>query len=142
MTEEQKWNGINRRTCIDECAFADQARKSVPRMYVFAMIPIALAFAGWHISSMDKLRERNDVAIKSIEVHMKHEQLVHKNEMDKRMAESYKNYSVDVASFIRATGEIRVMMGEIKSDLNDIKVQNAEFKTKQDLVIKKIKLTE
>lgn len=140
---EKTYPEVDRREhCKKHCPYADQAKKSVPRMYIFAMVPLAIAFAGWHISSMDKLREENHVAITSIEVHMKHEQLIHKNEMEKRMSEAYKNYSVDVASFIRATSEIRKTLNSIGKDIGEIKVQNAEFKTKQDLVIKKIRLTE
>ena len=56
--EVDPWDGKNRReSCESHCPFADQAKKSVPRMYIFAMIPFIIGFAGWHISSMDKLRE-------------------------------------------------------------------------------------
>jgi len=127
--------GPERRShCAEDCPYADQARKSLPRVYFFAswsaLIVCLIAFAGWHQSTMDKLK-----------VELSQKDKVHRGQVEERIADASRAYNQDVERFIRATGEIRDMLRVLQKDVGDIKIQNAEFKTKQDLVIEKIDLT-
>ena len=135
-----------RKDCHDNCPYAEQAKKSTPRVYFLAswsaLVICLIAFAGWHVSSMDKLREENRVAIEAVHVSLLQDQLAHKKQMDEILAATAMSYTQDVERFIRATSEIRKGMDSIGQDIGEIKVENARFNTIQEMVMKKIKLTD
>ena len=146
MVEESYLGKDRRKDCKEHCPYAAQATKSTPRVYFLAswsaLIVCMIAFMQWHNSSMDMLREENKVMIEGFSVNLLHEQLTHKKQMDEILAATALSYTQDVERFIRATTEIRKGIDVIGRDISAIKVQNAEFKAIQDMVIKKIKLTE
>lgn len=129
MNEEER-----RLHCIEGCPYADQARKSLPRVYFFsswsALIVCLIAFAGWHESSMEKLK-----------LNMTQRDMVHRRQVEDRITDANTSYTQDVERFIRATGEIRDMIREVQADIGEIKIQNAEIRTTQNIVVEKIGLT-
>jgi hypothetical protein len=124
-----------RRHCQEDCPFADQARKSLPRVYFFAswsaLIVCLIAFAGWHESSMEKLK-----------MDIGQREMVHRRQVEERIADASRAYTQDVERFIRATGEIRKMIREVQVDIGQIKVQNAEIRTTQNMLVERTGLSD
>jgi hypothetical protein len=135
MAEKKVYGGPERREyCAQHCAVAANARNSVPRWAFISslgtMVTVALIFAAWHVSSLDKLK-----------IELNGKQHEHSIQTNQRLTDAHLRYSQDVERFILAVGENRVMLSRLSDDINDIKVKIAEFKTVQNLVLKKVDLT-
>jgi len=132
----KRYSGPERRDyCKEDCPFAEQAKKSLPRIYFFAswsaLIVVGIAFAGWHESSMDKL-----------EFELIQRSQLHKTEVADRMSIATTAYTQDVERFIRATKEIRDLLQTVQIDIGLIKVANAEIRTTQSLLKERIETKE
>ena len=136
IEKRKPYTGPERREyCEQHCNVASTARNSVPRWAFISslgtMVTVALIFASWHVSSLDKLK-----------VEIAATQAKHNKETNTRLADAQLRYGEDVERFIRAVGENRSALRVLSQDIGDVKLQLTEFKTKQDLVLKKIKLAE
>lgn len=120
--------------CEQHCHVAYNARNSVPRWAFLSslstMIVVALAFGGWHISSLKKLELTLAATI-----------VAHKQQTATRIADGNDKYTQDVERFIRAVGENRVALIGLTNSVGEVKIRLGRAEAKQDLILEKVQLT-
>jgi len=142
MTKEEK------RLMCSQCAehpfVAEAARKSVPRWAFISVLStalvISLTFSGWYTSSLRTIETKVIAEVEEHRMNIDSVMASQKFHINERIAAAHEAYNHDVERFINAVRENREAIIVIKSDIQDIKVKQAEFETKQDMVLKRIGL--
>jgi len=114
-----EWDGKSERReyCAQHCQLNETAKKAVPRWAflssISAMLMLAIGFIGINETRLDEIKVNLQV----------------------RMADQQERYALDVRQFYIIAEKNREL-------LVDVKINQAEIKAKQNLVLKKIKITE
>jgi hypothetical protein len=134
MAEE--WNGPERRAyCAQHCMVKETGKRSTPwRFYVGSMsavLLIAISYVGINETRMNEIKMHFEKGIAEHEIHV-----------TERMTDAQSRYSQDVGRFIREVTQNRIMLRELGKEINTVNVRLGKAEAKQDMVLKKIKITE
>ena len=125
----EKYTGPERREyCAAHCQLNETAKKAVPRWAYLsslgAIITLAISFVGVNETRLTEIKLESQQYIKNIEINL-----------DKRMLEQQIRYAEDVRRFYEIAENNRKLLVDVKTELGNTVV-------KQDLILKKIKLSE
>ena len=132
----EKWDGSERREyCAQHCMVKETGKKSVPwRFFVGSMsavLMIAIAYVGINESRIAEMKLTFDKGMGEHQIHVA-----------QRMADAALRNNQDVERVIDAVGENQDIMRSLGKDIAQINVRLGKAETKQDLILKKIKITE
>jgi hypothetical protein len=96
-----------------------------------AVLMIAIAYVGINESRMAELRMHFEKGVAEHEIHVA-----------QRMADAQLRYSEDVQRFIQAVGENRGILRDLTKQISDLNGRMSSAEAKQDLMLKKIRITE
>ena len=137
MTE---YTGPERREyCTSHAELIDSIKRSVPRwvfiLSVGATTSIMALFMGWVSHDLDMFK--TDVTT-TLNVRLS----VREKQLEERIAISRELYSRDTERFYKSAEKNQDLLIQLQSGQNAINIRLQEFKTKQDLMLKKIKIAE
>jgi len=136
---DESWDRKTERReyCSAHCALSETARKSVPRwvfiVSVGTVTSLLVFFIGWMTQDLGKFKLEMSSTLDTSLGKME-------RQFNSQIAISRELYTRDVERFYRAAENNERLLDLIRVGQNGIKIRLQEFKTKQDLVIKRIDL--
>ena len=135
-----KYIGPERREyCTAHADLMDSIKSSVPRwvfiLSVGATTSIIALFMGWVSHDLDMFKVEVTSTLNTRLALME-------KQLEERIAISRELYSRDTERFYRSAEKNQELLLQLQNGQNTINVRLQEFKTKQDLVLKKIKIVE
>lgn len=114
--------------------FRQKQLEAVPR-WVFistlsSMLGLAVIFASWHVSSLEKLE---DMMVKEV--------LRNKQDLDKELLNVRSRYYVDRDHILQTIQEVHSDIGALTSAITIVKIRVGRTEAKQDLILEKVQLT-
>ena len=136
----ENYTGPERREyCTAHAELLDSMKRSVPRwvfiLSVGATTSVMALFMGWVSHDLDMFKI--DVTT-TLNVRLS----VLEKQLEERIAISRELYSLDTGRFYKSAEKNQDLLIQLQSGQNAINIRLQEFKTKQDLMLKKIKIAE
>ena len=132
----QKYTGPERREyCEQHCQLSELSKKAVPwRVYIASissLLMIAISYIGINEARLRTISSDYEKSIGNLTV-----------TLDKRMVDQQMRYAEDVRRFYAVAQNNGALLRNLGEQIISVKMNQADIKAKQELVLKKIKMAE